>query len=169
MYRAFPLANRGRARRAFELRLAQFRDPQSRVDVIEVHQAIKQGTVTRNRTRLSSPGEWQVGAEALGVPGPEAGNFAALAIEITTQFSGNIEHARAATVVAFVEHVVRRPEIMRAAFRHFVLRDFARMFDIGHVHDVADGPHRNPVPVFQFGPSATSWTCPISNIRAKSQ
>ncbi len=39
---------------------------------------------------------------------------------------------------------------MRAALRHFILRHFARMFDIGNVHDVADGPHRNAVSVIQF-------------------
>src|SRR5580692_9022437 len=150
MDRAFALANSGGTGRSLEFWRAQFRDPQSRVNVVEIHQAVEQWAIARYRAGLSSPSERQIRTIAFGVSGPEAGNFAALAIEIATQFAGDVEHAGAAAVIAFVEHVVGRPEIMRAALRDFVLRYFVRMFYVSHVHDVADGAHRNAVAVFYF-------------------
>ncbi len=90
------------------------------------------------------------GRNPLRVSSPEAGNFAALAVEVAAQFAGNIEHAGAAAVVALIEHVVGGPEIVRAAFRHFILRHFPRMLDVGNIHDVADGAHRDAVAVIEF-------------------
>src|SRR5580692_1040714 len=104
MDRAFALANSGGTGRSLEFWRAQFRDPQSRVNVVEIHQAVQQGAIARDRTRLPSPGERQIRAEAFCVSGPEAGNLAALAIEVAAQFARNVEHAGAAAVVAFVEH-----------------------------------------------------------------
>src|SRR5580700_8780833 len=144
------LANRRRTGRALELGIAKFRDPQAGVDVVEIHQAIEQRTVAGHRAGLPAPGEWQIRTEAFGVTGPETGNLAALAIEITAQFAGDIEHSRAAAVVAFIKHVVRGPEIVRPSFRYFILRHFPRMLHIGNIHDVQDGAHRDAVSVVEF-------------------
>src|SRR5580700_10888418 len=100
MNRSLALANPRRTGRSFELRFAQLRDPQARVDVVEIHQAVQQRAIASHRARLSAPGERQIRTKPFGVSGPEAGNLAALAIEVATQFTGNVEHARASTVVA---------------------------------------------------------------------
>ena len=94
----FPFTHSRRTGRAFELRLAKFRDPQTRVDVVEIHQTVQQRAVASHRARLSAPGERQIGPESFAVSRPEAGNFAALSIKIAAQFARNIEHARAAGV-----------------------------------------------------------------------
>src|SRR5580704_4556025 len=150
MYGPFARANRWRTGRALKLRLAQLRDPQPRVDVVEIHQAIEQVAVARHRARLPSPGEWQIRPVPLGVAGPEAGNLAALAVEIAAQFAGDVEHPRSAAIVTLIEHIVRRPEIVRSPLRHFILRHFPRMFDVGNIHDVADGTHRDALLALEF-------------------
>src|SRR5258708_40342697 len=127
MYGVFALPHRWGTCRAFELGLTQFRDPQAGVDIVEIDQAIQQRTVASYRAGLPPPHERQIRPKALGVSSPEAGKLAALAIESAAQFAGNIEHARAAAVVALIEHVVRGPEVVRSAFRNFILRHFPRM------------------------------------------
>src|SRR5947209_4971561 len=122
MNRSLALANRRGTGRAFKLRLTEFGDPQARVNVVEIDQAVEQRAVAGHRAGLPSPGEWQIRTESLSVSRPEAGNFAPLAIEIAAQLAGNIEHPGAAAVVALIEHVVGGPEVVRAAFRHFILR-----------------------------------------------
>src|SRR3984885_15550563 len=118
--------------------------------VVEVNQAIQQRTVAGHRTRLSSPRERQVRTEALRITRPKAPYLASLPVKIAAQLAGNIQHARAAAVIALVQHVVRRPEIVRTAFGNFVLRDFLRMLDVAHIHYVTDRAHRNAVAIVKM-------------------
>src|ERR1700685_2034390 len=120
------------------------------MNVVEVNQAVQQGAVTSHRARLPSPGEWQIRPEAFRVAGPEAGDFAALPVKVAAQLAGNVEHARSAAVITFVEHVVRGPEIVRATLRALILRHFLGMLDIGNIHHVADGTPRNAVAIVEF-------------------
>jgi hypothetical protein len=39
---------------------------------------------------------------------------------------------------------------MRTALRHFVLRHFTRMPDVGNIHHMANSPDRDPVATLQF-------------------
>src|SRR5215470_14895484 len=70
--------------RAFEFGLAELGDPDAGVDVVEVDVAVP---------GLRAPGEREIRAETPGVAGPEAGNFAALRVEVATKFARNIQHA----------------------------------------------------------------------------
>src|ERR1700676_815562 len=120
------------------------------MNVVEIDQTVEQWTIARNRAWLPSPRERQIRTKTFCIAGPEAGDFPSLAIKIAAEFSGNIKHARATAVVALVEHIARRPEVVRAAFRHFILRYFPRMFDVGNIHHMADGTHRNAIPILKL-------------------
>src|SRR6267154_6686246 len=95
---ALALANRRRTRGPFELGLAQFRDPQSGVNVVKINQAVQKRTVASYRAGLSAPHERQIRTEAFGVARPEACNFAALAVKVAAQFAGDVKHSRPAAV-----------------------------------------------------------------------
>src|SRR6266496_1678652 len=109
-----------RGRRTFLDLIAKLHNPQSRVDVVEINQAV---------VRLRAPGERKIRAIAFDVAGPNSANLAALAIEVAAQFAGDIDDATAATVVAHVHDSIFDPHVVRAAFRHGILGDFLRMIN----------------------------------------
>ena len=96
---------------------------------------------------LGAPGEWQIGAKAFGVAGPEAANLATLPVKIAAQFTRHIDDAPTAVVVAHVHDVAVDPHVMRAGFRHRILRHLAWVIDVRDVHHVHDAAHRDALAV----------------------
>src|SRR5215213_534057 len=112
----------------------ELHDPQSRVDVVEIDQAI---------VRLRAPRERQVRTEALGIAGPDARDLAALPVKIAAQLARHIDDTPAAAVVTEVHHLVLDPHIVRAAFGHRILRDFMRIVDVRNVDHMNYTAHGN--------------------------
>src|ERR1051326_6082514 len=121
-----------RGRRSLLDLLPKLHNPQPGVDVVEVDQSA---------VRLRAPGERQVRTEAVRIAGIDARDLATLSIKITTQLTRHIDDATAATVIPEVHHIILDPYVMRAAFRHRILRHLARIVDVGNIDHMNDTAH----------------------------
>src|SRR6185369_8153043 len=93
--------------------------------------------------RLRAPRERQVWAETVSIAGIDARNLSSLPVKVAAQLSRYINHAPATAVVTHVHQIVFDPHVVRAAFRHRILRDFPRIVDVRDVHHVDHTAHRN--------------------------
>ena len=73
-----------RGRRSFFDLVAEFNNPKSRVDVVEINQTI---------VRLCAPHERQIWTVRIRIATPQSSDFPALAIEIITQLARDVDDA----------------------------------------------------------------------------
>jgi len=99
------------------------------VDVVDVDEAF---------VGEGAPGEGEIRAEAGGIAGPEASDFAALGIEFAAQFAGDIDYTSTAVVVADIHDVINDPNIVRTGFGHAVGSDLAGVLNVADIEDVSD-------------------------------
>lgn len=106
-----PSLSRHRRRTFLDL-ISELHNPEARVNVIEIDQAI---------VWLRASGERKIRAVTFDVAGPDSANLAALSIQVAAQFAGDVDDATAAAVVTHVPDSIVDPHVVRAAFGHGTL------------------------------------------------
>src|SRR5262245_8031875 len=96
-----------RSRRTFLPRLAEFHDPDPRIDVVEKDVVAE---------LASAPGEGHVRSEALRVACPQPRDLAPLGVKVSAQLARYIQRAPAAAVIAHHQNVVFDPDVVRSTF-----------------------------------------------------